>query len=381
MQNPPGLGFEFEQGPLYDAALLGLVPSKVALGNRVLPVGFSGTALVCMAKDPDDPFLQSRLRFQLQREVRLIPARDGFDDAMREAYGGDPCPETEDLVSAVSGPAITPRALTKQNFRPWNAAPRVVAVTSGKGGVGKTTLTANIGLALSRIGLNVAAMDCDFGLSNLHVMLGMRPEHKLPDVLQGRVALADAFAAGPDGLRVLAGATGSTELAELSYWQLHKGGVTFEALRRSFDITLLDTGAGIQRSVVSMLTHADECLLVVTPDPSSVQDAYVTLRVLIERKPQARVGFIVNNPRDVHQANDVATKFQTFAQLHLDCQPRYLGYVPFDRVVPSATRSRTALLQVAPSSRAAKHIVEVAHKFAGIGRESVAKRLMSRFMS
>jgi flagellar biosynthesis protein FlhG len=130
-----------------------------------------------------------------------------------------------------------------------------------------------------------------------------------------------------------------------------------------------------------MLTHSDECLLVVTPDPSSVQDAYVTLRVLIERKPNARVGFIVNNPRDVHQANDVATKFQTFAQMHLDCQPRYLGYVPFDRAVPSATRSRTALLQVAPSSRAAKQVVEVAHRFAGIGRESGVRSLFSRFLS
>jgi hypothetical protein len=228
MHDQPGItGFEFDQGPLYDSALLDLVPSKVALGNRVLPVGFSGTALVCMAQDPDDPFLQSRLRFQLQREIRLIPAREGFAEAMREAYGGDPCPEAEDLVSAVSTHVVVPQQTTKHNFRAWNAAPRVVAVTSGKGGVGKTTLTANIGIALARLGLNVGMLDCDFGLSNLHVVLGIRPAHKLPDVLQGRVSLADAFSQGPDGVRVLAGATGSTELAELSYWQLHKGGLTF----------------------------------------------------------------------------------------------------------------------------------------------------------
>lgn len=376
-----GLGYEFENGSLYDTNLLELVPAKVALSNNVLPVGFSGTALVLMAQDPEDPFLQSRLRFQLQREIRLIPAREGFADAMREAYGGDPCPETEDLVSAVSSPTGLARKTTKQSFRPWNAAPRVVAVTSGKGGVGKTTLTANLGIALSRLGINVGLVDCDFGLSNLHVILGLRPSNKMPDVLQGRVPLVDAFCDGPDGLRVLAGATGSTELAELSYWQLHKGGITFEAIRRNFDITLLDTGAGIQRSVVSMLTHADECILVVTPDPSSVQDAYVTLRVLVERKPNARVGFIVNNPRDVNQANDVATKFQTFAQLHLDCQPRYLGYVPFDKAVPAATRSRTALLQVSPSSRAARQITDIAQKFAGIGPERGVKKILERFLS
>ncbi len=376
-----GLGYDFESGSLFDPQLLDLVPAKVAISNNVLPVGFSGTALVLMASDPDDPFLQSRLRFQLQREVRLVPAREGFADAMREAYGGDPCPEAEDLVSAVSGPSMMARKTTKQNFRPWNAASRVVAVTSGKGGVGKTTLTANLGIALSRLGINVGVIDCDFGLSNLHVILGLRPAHKMPDVLQGRVSLIDAFTDGPDGLRVLAGATGSTELAELSYWQLHKGGITFDTIRRSFDITLLDTGAGIQRSVVSMLTHADECILVVTPDPSSVQDAYVTLRVLVERKPNARVGFIVNNPRDAAQASDVATKFQTFAQLHLDCQPKYLGFVPFDRAVPAATRSRTALLQVTPSCKAARQISQVAQNFAGIGPERGAKRILERFLS
>lgn len=352
---------------LFDPGLLDLVPSKVAVANRVLPIGMSNGVLVCMAEEPDDPVLQSRLRFQLQRDVRLIPAREGFIGALHEAYGGDPCPETEDLVSAVTAPREG-GLRTRQNeaHRPWTAAPKVVAVTSGKGGVGKTTVTANLGIALKQMGLNVGVVDCDFGLSNLHVLLGMRPVHKLPDVLSGRVPLSEGFEQGPGGLEVLAGATGSSDLAELSYWRLQKAGVSVESLKRLYDIVLLDTGAGINRSVLSMLTNADEVLLVVTPDPSSVQDAYVTLRVIVERKPHARVGFVVNDVRDMAQARDVATKFQTFAALHLGTNPRYLGAINHDKSVEEATRSRSPLVLTSPRSRAARDVSALAQRFTGM---------------
>lgn len=370
-----------EVDTLYDPKLLDLVPSKVAVANSVLPIGLSGNTLVCMAEEPDDPYLQSRLRFQLQRDVRLIPAREGFREALRDAYGGDPCPETEDLVSAVTvSNDHRLRAGGIQRHRQWNAAPKVIAVTSGKGGVGKTTLTANLGIALTQIGLEIGVVDCDFGLSNLHVMLGMRPVHKLPDVLQGRVALQDGFEAGPGGLRVLAGATGSPDLAELSYARLQKGGVSTESLKRLFDIVLLDTGAGITRSVLSMLTNADEALLVVTPDPSSVQDAYVTLRVLTERRPHMRVGFVVNDVHDKSQAVDVACKFQTFSALHLGCQPRYLGSVQHDKAVENATRSRSPLLISASRSKAARDVMDLAYRFSGIpdDRKGVFQRMVER---
>ncbi|MBS1715839.1 MAG: P-loop NTPase [Armatimonadetes bacterium] len=355
---------------LFDPKLLDLVPAKVAVANRVLPIGLSSDVLVCMAEEPDDPYLMSRLRFQLQRDVRLIPARPGFDRALEEAYGGDPCPETEDLVSAVTAPLEgVVRQRKGVSHRPWNAAPKVIAVTSGKGGVGKTTMTANLGIALARLGLTVGVIDCDFGLSNLHVMLGMRPVHKLPDVLSGRVPLHDGFEPGPEGLRVLAGATGSPELAELTYARLSRGGVSTENLKRIFDIVFLDTGAGIARGALSMLTNADEALLVVTPDPSSVQDAYVTLRVLTERKPMMRVGFVVNDVKDSSQASDVAAKFQTFSALHLGCQLRYLGSVSHDHAVEKATRSRSPVVQSAPKSRAARDIEALAYRFSGIPNE------------
>ena len=366
---------------LYDPKLLDLVPSKVAVANSVLPIGLSGNTLVCMAEEPDDPYLQSRLRFQLQRDVRLIPAREGFREALRDAYGGDPCPETEDLVSAVTThPETKAKHGGIQRHRQWNAPPKVIAVTSGKGGVGKTTLTANLGIALTQIGLEVGVVDCDFGLSNLHVMLGMRPVHKLPDVLQGRVSLHEGFEAGPGGLKVLAGATGSPDLAELSYSRLQKGGVSTEALKRLFDIVLLDTGAGITRSVLSMLTNADEALLVVTPDPSSVQDAYVTLRVLTERRPHMRVGFVVNDVVDRSQAMDVACKFQTFSALHLGCQPKFLGSIQHDKAVESATRSRSPLLLSASRSKAAKDVLGLAYRFSGIPdeRQGLFQRIVQR---
>lgn len=367
---------------LFDPKLLDMVPSRVAVANRVLPIGMSDGVLVCMAEEPDDPYLQSRLRFQLQRDVRLIPAREGFAEALHEAYGGDPCPETEDLVSAVTDRnknALKERA--RQASRNWTAAPKVIAVTSGKGGVGKTTLTANLGIALKQMGLEVGVVDCDFGLSNLHVLLGMRPVHKLPDVISGRIALSQGFEPGPGGLDVLAGATGSPELAELSYWRLHKGGVSTDALKRLYDIVLLDTGAGISRSVISMLTNADEILLVVTPDPPSVQDAYVTLRVLMERKPHMRVGFVVNDVRDMAQAKDVATKFQTFAALHLGCQPRYLGSIAHDKAVEASTRSRRPVYLSEPRSKAAKDIQGLALRFTGIPTDklNVFERMVAKF--
>jgi len=367
---------------IFDPKLLDLVPAKVAVANRIVPIGLSSGTLVCMAEEPEDPFLNSRLRFQLQRDIRLIPAGPDFNEVLREAYGGDPCPETEDLVSAVTTLRDGPlRGGAKQRHRTWTAAPKVIAVTSGKGGVGKTTLTANLGIALKQMGLDVGVVDCDFGLSNLHVMMGMRPIHKMPDVLSGRVPLSDSFETGPGDLSVLAGATGSPELAELSYSRLQKGGISTEALKRLFDIVLLDTGAGISRSNISMLTNADEALLVVTPDPSSVQDAYVTLRVLTERKPHMRVGFVVNDVHDMAQARDVSTKFQTFSAMHLGCQPRYLGSIFHDRAVEHATRSRTPVYLSNPRSRAARDIRALALRFTGIptDNQNLFERIAARF--
>ncbi len=364
----------FEGGhPLeINASLLGYVPAKVAHANRALPIGLEGEVLVCAVPKSADPDLGTRLTMELGRPVRVqMVYMKELKPLLMKAYPEDPTPEAMDVVESIAGPAqktVKPMVEEQRpNEQPIRSATqgKVVAVTSGKGGVGKSSVAVNLGIALTRLGFRVLVIDCDFGLSNVHVLMGLKPSYRLPHVLSGQISFNDALCTGPDGIKVLAGVAGSTEISELTYWHLVTNGVNLDELRSSYDYILLDTAAGIQRGMLSLLEAADQTLLVMTPEPSSVQDAYATVRLLFENKPGAKVSVIVNQAKDAKAARNVAAKFQTFLGLYLTSRANYLGHVTQDRSVEAASKSRTPFVLHSQRGRASQDVQAIAKTLCG----------------
>lgn len=353
-------------------ALLALIPAKMAHAYRALPIAVEGDVLVCAVPKSADPDLGTRLTLELGRRVRTQPAyMKELKPLLMKAYPEDPTPEAMDVVESFAAPAPKTVKPMEEEQRP-NDQPirsstqgKVVAITSGKGGVGKSSVCVNLGLALTRLGFRVLIIDCDFGLSNVHVLMGLKPSYRLPHVLSGQVTVTDAMCSGPDGIRVLAGVAGSTEISELTYWHLVTNGVNLDELRSSFDYILLDTAAGIQRGMLSLLEAADETILVMTPEPSSVQDAYATIRLLFENKPNAKVGVVVNQAKDAKAARNVAAKFQTFLGLYLSSRASFLGHVSQDRTVETASKARTPFVLLSQRSRASQDVQAVANTLCG----------------
>lgn len=299
----------------------------------------------------------------LGRPVRIIRAsEDAVREAIDHSYALAPVPEAEDLVRAVTAERKSKRKQTIQ------AAPgtvrhlplKTIAVTSGKGGVGKTSVTANLGVALSQLGCLTAAIDCDFGLSNLHVALGIEPAVSLSNILLGGLDWSEAIQQGPDNLHIIAGASGAAEMTRLDYEALERGGVGYDKFFAAYDFLLVDTSAGIQQGVLSLLERADETLVVVTPDPASIQDAYLTVSALLASKPEAAIAVLVNQAESDAQARTIFARFVSFLREHRDANARLIGHIPNDPEARKSSQSRTPYMVSAPRSAAGRAMRQIA---------------------
>lgn len=232
--------------------------------------------------------------------------------------------------------------------------PWVLAVTGGKGGVGKTLTTANLGLCLARLGMRTLLIDGDFGLANLDVVLNLRATHTLDDVLAGQKELAQIILDGPEGLRVVPSGSGLLKVSELN--RSHKLLLLdqLERLDEEFDIIIIDTPAGISQSVQYWTASAAEVVVVVTPEPASLADAYATMKVLSQSGQQTRFRLLPNMVRSDAEGLMVYEKLATLAEEHLRVGVDYLGCVVFDEAVRGAVRERVPFVQRYPFSGAAR---------------------------
>ncbi|NLK09117.1 MAG: MinD/ParA family protein [Firmicutes bacterium] len=237
---------------------------------------------------------------------------------------------------------------------------RVIVVTSGKGGVGKTNISVNLGIALAEQGLRVALMDADMGLANADILLGINPPYNLAHVINGEKTIKEIMAQGPAGLKLIAGGSGMTELADISRYNLSNLVNSLQDLDDALDILLIDTGAGITSSVLSFALAGDEILVVVTPDPTSLADAYGLVKVLDRRNHSASVRIVVNMCENQKQGQEVFTKLDGVAKRFLSRQLLWGGMVPRDAVVPRAVRAFQPFYLVYPRSQAAAAIRQLA---------------------
>ena len=241
--------------------------------------------------------------------------------------------------------------------------PRSLAITSGKGGVGKSCIALNLAVDLARRGERVLLLDGDLGLGNIGLLLGSGGEWSFEDALLGRCEAAAAAIEGPEGLMVLlAAAEGAAD-----FWRLVSVADSvieeLEAFAADFDILVIDTGAGIADQTVDLVVAADEALLVVTPEPTAIADAYATLKALLIRRPELVAGLVVNMADSAEEAAELHAKFAELATRFLGAEIDNRGYIPLDRYVREAVKHQVPFALTAPPSPAAQALMRLAGHF------------------
>ena len=238
--------------------------------------------------------------------------------------------------------------------------PRSVAITSGKGGVGKSCVALNIAAQLARDGNRVLLVDGDLGLGNIALLLGMGGEWAIEDALVGRCAVAEAVIEGPEGLSILA----ASSEGETDFWRdvavVPEVVSQLEEFASNFDLLVIDTGAGIADKAVDLVVAADEALVVVTPEPTAIADAYATLKALLSSRPDLIAGLLVNMADSADEAVELHTKFAELAARFLGAEIDNRGYIPLDRYVREAVKRQVPVVLTAPPSPAAQALKRLA---------------------
>lgn len=242
----------------------------------------------------------------------------------------------------------------------------VLAVTSGKGGVGKTHLAINIAVALGRLGRRVALIDGDFGLGNVDVMLGLTPETHVGHVLSGERTLDQVLIEGPQGLFVLPAGSGVQPLTALTADQRERFAAAIDEVRAAFDIVIIDTAPGISDNVVELLKLAQHVLLVTSFDPTAMVDAYALAKVLWRSAPNAEIGLIANGVHDGAEGRLAFRQIDRAATRFLGHHLRYLGYVPDDPAVRESIASQRAIVDHLPQTPASRSLRLLATRLASL---------------
>ena len=230
---------------------------------------------------------------------------------------------------------------------------RVIAVASGKGGVGKTNVSVNLGMAMSSQGKQVMLLDADLGLGNVDVLLGVHPVHNLSHVISGERTLEEVIVEGPAGLQIVPAASGIKRMAELSPEE-HVGLVrAFSELNNNLDVLIIDTAAGISDSVITLTRAAQEVLVVVCDEPASITDAYALIKVLNQEHGINKFHVMVNMVQSVQQGHDLFAKMLKVTDKFLDVTLDFTGTVPYDDYLRKAIQRQRAVSDAYPRSRSA----------------------------
>lgn len=250
---------------------------------------------------------------------------------------------------------------------------KIITITSGKGGVGKTNIVANLGFALSRLGKKVLILDADLGLGNLDVLLGLAPKYNLSHVIQGEKQLAEVVVEGPGGLKILPAASGIQELTELSSRERHLIFSQLQSYIQEFDIMLIDTAAGISSNVLYFNIHADDILVVATPEPTSITDAYALMKVLSVQYETDNFKLVVNGATSDREADEVFRQLSLVADRFLNISIEYYGGISMDEKVKTGVRQQKVVVEMAPLSMASRNFAALARRIAGAEMPVVKK--------
>src|SRR5210317_114360 len=243
---------------------------------------------------------------------------------------------------------------------------RVIAITSGKGGVGKTSIVGNLGYAFAKLGKKVLILDADLGLGNLDVLLGLAPKYNLSHVILGEKTIDEILVEGPGKMKILPASSGIQELTNLTKDQKIQILTQLDILIDSVDVLFIDTAAGISSNVMDFNATAQEVVVVVSPEPTSITDAYALMKVLSLKYSGKACKLIVNMVKKPEEGREVFRQLQLVTDRFLDITIEYLGYVLFDDKVTKGVKSQKVVSELYPETLASKCFMDISKKISSM---------------
>lgn len=266
--------------------------------------------------------------------------------------------------------------IKKQNKKEHLA--RVITVTSGKGGVGKSNVSVNLAIQLSRLNKRVVVLDADFGLANVEIMLGIRPQYNLADMMFRGKSLKDIISPGPENIGFISGGSGLRELTNLDKDQIQNLVRMMYELDNIADVVIIDTGAGISSSVIDLVLASSEVLLVATPEPTSITDAYALLKTLC-RHPEfyennTKIRMVANRARGYQEGKELFDKLDAVVEKFLKMKMEYLGHIPYDEKLPKSVMKQQPVAIAYPNAVSSRAMFDLATFLeAGEGSQNIGK--------
>ncbi|PKM95728.1 MAG: MinD/ParA family protein [Firmicutes bacterium HGW-Firmicutes-1] len=255
---------------------------------------------------------------------------------------------------------------------------RVITVTSGKGGVGKSNVSVNLAINFRRQGKRVVIFDADFGLANIEIIFGIAPKYSMYDMIFNNMSITDILTSAPFGIEFISGGSGIQELVNLSRTQLNYMISKLYDLDCLADIIIIDTGAGISDSVLDFVTASNEVLLITTPEPTSITDAYSTLKAMKNRGGNSKdkiINLLVNKASGEAEGLEIYKKLNKVTERFLDIKLKNVGYLPYDKTLEKAVIEQKPVAMLFPKSNISKAIEKLADNLLGNEESNDAKPL------
>jgi len=287
-------------------------------------------------------------------------------DTCLERYRVDQAESLRELVReriATKSAILSGIEAKKMIFRKNNSdRVRTIAITSGKGGVGKTNITANLACVLARMNKKTLVLDADAGLANIDVVLGLTPKYNLYHVLSGERSLSEVIVSGPCGVKILPSASGIQEMTDLSRGQKLTLLEDLDSIQENLDFMLIDTAAGIASNVMYFNMAAQEIIVIATPEPTSLTDAYALIKVLHQRYAKKRFRLLINMVNSAAEAHNVYMRLSSATDHFLNLNIEFMGYILHDKKLQEAVRMQQAFVELYPGSPASLCLKKIAEK-------------------
>lgn len=238
---------------------------------------------------------------------------------------------------------------------------RVISITGGKGGIGKTTLSVNMAIAFAKMKKKTLLFDADLSLANVDVMLGLKPKRTIHDFLTGECELADVCMNGPHGIKIIPASSGIQKMAELTSGESTGLIQSFSSLAEELDVMIIDHASGISTQVMALTHASQDILVIICNDPASLMDSYAVIKILHQKYARSRFGIIVNKAKHLQEGFDVFTKFQEAIAKFMHVSIHYLGHIPYDDYVSISAREHVSIIERFPNAAASVAINELCH--------------------
>lgn len=256
---------------------------------------------------------------------------------------------------------------------------RTIAIASGKGGVGKSTFTVNFAYNLRQLNKDVLIIDSDIGMANLDIMLGVQPNYDMGHLLRGECSLEDAVIEGPAGIKLLSGITGDDSFIDIQNDAMDKLIELGEQIEKNYDYLLIDLGAGAAKSIVSTIMAAEELILLLTTEPTSVMDSYSLIKILSNHQYHKSIKLVINQTEDEKDAQKTAKRIIKTVKNYLDLDLTLIGSIAHDRKISAALRKQKPYAEIFSNRKAARDFENIARKITGEEKEKEANGVKSYF--